>query len=193
MHLYRAVGDRRSRRLGHTLHALPIICGSPPGCSGRERGVRLTAMKGGSVTVPDLRLSSGCWREEIWGGSEITVAKPMHLKSKHTTLSPYAKIVTSRSLASGTLAHHPLHRTQRRRRELGRRTASRESADSLPPRATLFLTTSNFSEEPGLAPPPEAIEHPPLQAAIGTDRVSRLEGHTAIKARGCALVLNYRN
>ena len=126
-------------------------------------------------------------------GSEITVAKPMHLKSKHTTLSPYAKIVTSRSLASGTLAHHPLHRTQRRRRELGRRTASRESADSLPPRATLFLTTSNFSEEPGLAPPPEAIEHPPLQAAIGTDRVSRLEGHTAIKARGCALVLNYRN
>lgn len=127
------------------------------------------------------------------GGSEITVAKPMHLKSKHTTLSPYAKIVTSRSLASGTLAHHPLHRTQRRRRELGRRTASRESADSLPPRATLFLTTSNFSEEPGLAPPPEAIEHPPLQAAIGTDRVSRLEGHTAIKARGCALVLNYRN
>ena len=126
-------------------------------------------------------------------GSEITVAKPMHLKSKHTTLSPYAKIVTSRSLASGTLAHHPLHRTQRRRRELGRRTASRESADSLPPRATLVLTTSNFSEEPGLAPPPEAIEHSPLQAAIGTDRVSRLEGHTAIKARGCALVLNYRN
>ena len=132
-------------------------------------------------------------RETVDGGSEITVAKPMHLKSKHTTLSPYAKIVTSRSLASGTLAHHPLHRTQRRRRELGRRTASRESADSLPPRATLFLTTSNFSEEPGLAPPPEAIEHPPLQAAIGTDRVSRLEGHTAIKARGCALVLNYRN
>ena len=117
----------------------------------------------------------------------------MHLKSKHTTLPPYAKIVTTSSLASGALAHHPLHRTQRRRRELGRRTASRESADSLPPRATLFLTTSNFSEEPGLAPPPEAIEHPPLQAAIGTDRVSRLEGHTAIKARGCALVLNYRN
>ena len=126
-------------------------------------------------------------------GSEITVAKPMHLKSKHTTLTPYTKIVTSSSLASGALAYHPLHRTQRRRRELGRRTASRESADSLPPRATLFLTTSNFSEEPGLAPPPEAIEHSPLQAAIGTDRVSRLEGHTAIKARGCALVLNYRN
>ena len=142
--------------------------------------------------------STGKWTSLTRGeqeetGSEITVAKPMHLKSKHTTLSPYAKIVTSRSLASGTLAHHPLHRTQRRRRELGRRTASRESADSLPPRATLFLTTSNFSEEPGLAPPPEAIEHPPLQAAIGTDRVSRLEGHTAIKARGCALVLNYRN
>ena len=126
-------------------------------------------------------------------GSEITVAKPMHLKSKHTTLSPYAKIVTSSSLASGALAHHPLHRTQRRRRELGRRTASREPADSLPPRATLFLSTSNFSEEPGLAPPPEAIEHPPLRAAIGTDRVSRLEGHTAINARGCALVLNYQN
>ena len=131
--------------------------------------------------------------EGIWGGSEITVAKPMHLKSKHTTLSPYAKIVTSRSLASGTLAHHPLHRTQRRRRELGRRTASRESADSLPPRATLFLTTSNFSEEPGLAPPLEEIEHPPLQAAIGTDRVSRLEGHTAGNASGCALALNYQN
>ena len=145
---------------------------------------------------PDLdpvRLARGGFQWASLGGSEITVAKPMHLKSKHTTLSPYAKIVTSRSLASGTLAHHPLHRTQRRRRELGRRTASRESADSLPPRATLFLTTSNFSEEPGLAPPPEAIEHPPLQAAIGTDRVSRLEGHTAIKARGCALVLNYRN
>ena len=140
-----------------------------------------------------FRRSCGWNHREILRGSEITVAKPMHLKSKHTTLSPYAKIVTSRSLASGTLAHHPLHRTQRRRRELGRRTASRESADSLPPRATLFLTTSNFSEEPGLAPPPEAIEHPPLQAAIGTDRVSRLEGHTAIKARGCALVLNYRN
>ena len=139
----------------------------------------------------EIRFKQQTWR--VSGGSEITVAKPMHLKSKHTTLSPYAKIVTSRSLASGTLAHHPLHRTQRRRRELGRRTASRESADSLPPRATLFLTTSNFSEEPGLAPPPEAIEHPPLQAAIGTDRVSRLEGHTAIKARGCALVLNYRN
>ena len=146
------------------------------------------------LSTPHQRCLAGGWKlAPGQTGSEITVAKPMHLKSKHTTLSPYAKIVTSRSLASGTLAHHPLHRTQRRRRELGRRTASRESADSLPPRATLFLTTSNFSEEPGLAPPPEAIEHPPLQAAIGTDRVSRLEGHTAIKARGCALVLNYRN
>ena len=133
-------------------------------------------------------------RSGTWSHRRHTEScKPNKTKQNKTTLSPYAKIVTSRSLASGTLAHHPLHRTQRRRRELGRRTASRESADSLPPRATLFLTTSNFSEEPGLAPPPEAIEHPPLQAAIGTDRVSRLEGHTAIKARGCALVLNYRN
>ena len=155
----------------------------------------LLSMPRRCYTRPKPLLSVPRWTAlcGVSGGSEITVAKPMHLKSKHTTLSPYAKIVTSRSLASGTLAHHPLHRTQRRRRELGRRTASRESADSLPPRATLFLTTSNFSEEPGLAPPPEAIEHPPLQAAIGTDRVSRLEGHTAIKARGCALVLNYRN
>ena len=66
-------------------------------------------------------------------GSEITVAKPMHLKSKHTTLTPYTKIVTSSSLASGALACHPLHWPQRRRCELGRHTASRESADSLPP------------------------------------------------------------
>ena len=117
----------------------------------------------------------------------------MHLKSKHTTLTPYTKIVTSSSLASEALAYHPLHQTQRRRCELGRRTASRESADSLPPRAALFLTTSNFSEAPGLVPPPEEIEHPPLQAAIGIDRNSRLEGHTAGNARGCALVLNYRN
>ena len=117
----------------------------------------------------------------------------MHLKSKHTTLTPYTKIVTSSSLASGALPYHPLHRTQHRRRELDRRTASRESADSLPPRATYFLTTSNFSEAPGLAPPLEEIEHLPLQAAIGTDRNSRLEGHTAGNARGCALILNYRN
>ena len=117
-------------------------------------------------------------------GSEITVAKPMHLKSKHTTLTPYTKIVTSSSLASGALAYHPLHRPQRRRGELGRPTASRESADSLPPRATLFLTTSNISESTGLAPPPEEIEHPPLQAAIGTDRNSRHEDHTARNARG---------
>ena len=88
----------------------------------------------------------------------------MHLKSKHTTLSPYAKIVTSSSLASGALAYHPLHRTQRRRRELGRRTASRESADSLPPRATLFLTTSNFSEEPGLALPLRGSNRTPTPA-----------------------------
>ena len=61
VHLYRAVGDRRSRRLGHTPHALPINCGSPPGCSGRERRVRLTAMYGGLVTDPVMGLSSGCF------------------------------------------------------------------------------------------------------------------------------------
>ena len=108
----------------------------------------------------------------------------MHLKSKHTTITPYTKIVTSSSLASGALAYHPLHWPQRRRGELGRRTASRESADSLPPRATLFLTTSNISESTELAPPPEEIEHLPLQAAIGLDRNSRHEDHTARNARG---------
>ena len=37
---------------------LPMNCS--PGLQRKERRVRLTAMKGGSVTVPDVRLSSGC-------------------------------------------------------------------------------------------------------------------------------------
>ena len=52
-------------------------------------------------------------------GLEMTVAEPTRLKFRHATLSPYTKIVTSSSLASGALAYHPLHRPQRRRGELG--------------------------------------------------------------------------
>ena len=37
---------------------LPMNCS--PGLQRKERGVRLTAMKGGSVTGPDVGLSSGC-------------------------------------------------------------------------------------------------------------------------------------
>ena len=33
----------------------------PPGCSGRERGVRRTAMKAVLVTDPEMGLSSGCF------------------------------------------------------------------------------------------------------------------------------------
>ena len=46
-----------------------------------------------------------------------------------------------------------------------------------------FVPQSRF-ESTELAPQPEEIEHPPLQAAIGLDRNSRYEDHTARNARG---------
>ena len=68
MHLYQAVGDRRSRRPGHTLHALPINCGSLPGLQWKgKRGQ--TDCTGGLVTDPGMELSSGCFvGPELIGG-----------------------------------------------------------------------------------------------------------------------------
>ena len=57
-------------------------------------------------------------------GPEITVTRATHLKSKHTILPPDTKIVTSSILASGPFSYHPQHRSQRRRHEKGRRSAS---------------------------------------------------------------------
>ena len=58
-------------------------------------------------------------------GPEITVTGATRLKSKHTILPPYTKIVTSSNLASGPFSYHSQHRSQRRRHEKGRRSASR--------------------------------------------------------------------
>ena len=57
-------------------------------------------------------------------GPEITVTGATRLKSKHTILPPDTKIVTSSNLASGPFSYHPQHRSQRRRHEKGRRSAS---------------------------------------------------------------------
>ena len=57
-------------------------------------------------------------------GPEITVTRATRLKSKHTILPPYTKIVTSSNLTSGPFSYHPQHRSQRRRHEKGRRSAS---------------------------------------------------------------------
>jgi len=62
--------------------------------------------------------------ERFEEGLEITVTGATRLKSKHTILPPYTKIVTSSNLASGPFSYHPQHRSQRRRHEKGSRSAS---------------------------------------------------------------------
>ena len=68
--------------------------------------------------------SCGLARRRFEEGPEITVTGATRLKSKHTILPPDTKIVTSSNLASGPFSYHPQHRSQRRRHEKGRRSAS---------------------------------------------------------------------
>ena len=57
-------------------------------------------------------------------GPEITVTRATRLTSKHTTLPPDTKIVTSSNLTSGPFSYHPQHRSQRWWHEKGHRSAS---------------------------------------------------------------------
>ena len=143
-----------------------------------------------------------CTGAHVDEGSEITVAMQAHAP-KIQTHHPHTLCSESDLKYPRSHLGHSLHRTQRTPAPRIRPTQvqphkNRQAACAslaTTPRATLLLTTSSFSQAPGLPPPREETEHAPLHAGrhIGTDPNSRLKGrwHTCTvgNARGCALLL----
>ena len=145
---------------------LPVACSPPLAVARDSAPTHISTPEGAQFPKCSgpLLVMACAWTGT--GGSEMTITKLTRLKSKYTSLPPYTKIALSSSPASWDSSYHSLHWTQRQRHDLGLDTVSQQSAGSLLQHATLFLTSSNFSEALDLSLPLEEIEPPPLQAGV---------------------------